>query len=110
MHTISFPLQVELSLPPRVQLTNRQLVVLRCDMPKIVEIKDKMGKPSLQEVISRLDLMFDNMVYRGEDKLNVVLASLSFCISQLSLEFGDKELSKLVDELLAQYIDKSANK
>ena len=51
-------------------------------MPKIVEIKDKMGKPSLQEVISRLDLMFDNMVYRGEDKLNVVLASLSFCISQ----------------------------
>jgi len=84
--------------------------VLRCDMPKIVEIKDKMGKPSLQEVISRLDLMFDNMVYRGEDKLNVVLASLSFCISQLSLEFGDKELSKLVDELLAQYIDKSANK
>tara|TARA_R100001126_G_scaffold89937_1_gene59000 strand:+ start:654 stop:893 length:240 start_codon:yes stop_codon:yes gene_type:complete len=79
-------------------------------MPKIVEIKHKQGKPSLQEVISRLDGMFDNMVYRGEDRLNVVLASLSFCISQLSLEFGDAEVSKLVDELLAQYIDKTANK
>jgi hypothetical protein len=79
-------------------------------MPKIVEIKHKQGKPSLQEVISRLDSMFDNMVYRGEDRLNVVLASLSFCISQLSLEFGDAEVSKLVDELLAQYIDKTAKK
>jgi len=79
-------------------------------MPKIVEIKDKMGKPTLQEVISRLDAMFENMVYRGEDKLNIILASISFCLSQLSLEFGDKEVAKLVDELLAQYIDKSANK
>tara|TARA_R110001592_G_C12586771_1_gene694131 strand:+ start:153 stop:473 length:321 start_codon:yes stop_codon:yes gene_type:complete len=85
-------------------------IVLRCDMPKIVEIKDKMGKPTLQEVISRLDAMFENMVYRGEDKLNIILASISFCLSQLSLEFGDKEVAKLVDELLAQYIDKSANK
>ena len=85
-------------------------IVLRCDMLKIVEIKDKMGKPSLQEVISRLDAMFDNMVYRGEDKLNIVLASLSFCISQLSIEFGDKEVARLVDELVAQYIDKSAKK
>ena len=50
------------------------------------------------------------MVYRGEDRLNVVLASLSFCISQLCLELGDKEVSKLVDELLAQYIDKTAKK
>tara|TARA_R110000751_G_scaffold12251_1_gene42195 strand:+ start:93 stop:332 length:240 start_codon:yes stop_codon:yes gene_type:complete len=79
-------------------------------MLKIVEIKDKMGKPSLQEVISRLDAMFENMVYRGEDKLNIVLASLSFCISQLSIEFGDKEVARLVDELVAQYIDKSAKK
>jgi hypothetical protein len=85
-------------------------IVLRCDMLKIVEIKDKMGKPSLQEVISRLDAMFENMVYRGEDKLNIVLASLSFCISQLSIEFGDKEVARLVDELVAQYIDKSAKK
>ena len=85
-------------------------IVLRCDMPKIVEIKDKMGKPTLQEVISRLDAMFENMVYRGEDKLNIILASISFCLSQLSLEFGDKEVAKLVDELLAQYIDKSAKK
>ena len=79
-------------------------------MPKIVEIKHKQGKPTLQEVIHRLDSMFDNMVYRGEDRLNVVLASLSFCISQLSIEFGDKEVSRLVEELLEQYIDKSANK
>jgi hypothetical protein len=79
-------------------------------MSKIVEIKHKQGKPTLQEVISRLDGMFNNMVYRGEDRLNIVLASLSFCISQLCLELGDKEVSKLVDELLEQYIDKTAKK
>ena len=79
-------------------------------MSKIVEIKHKHGKPTLQEVITRLDGMFDNMVYRGEERLNIVLASLSFCISQLCLELGDKEVSKLVDELLEQYIDKTAKK
>ena len=79
-------------------------------MSKIVEIKHKQGKPTLQEVITRLDGMFDNMVYRGEKRLNIVLASLSFCISQLCLELGDKEVSKLVDELLEQYIDKTAKK
>ena len=84
--------------------------MLSCDMSKIVEIKHKQGKPTLQEVISRLDGMFDNMVYRGEERLNIVLASLSFCISQLCLELGDKEVSKLVDELLEQYIDKTAKK
>ena len=79
-------------------------------MSKIVEIKHKQGKPTLQEVITRLDGMFDNMVYRGEDRLNVVLASLSFCISQLNVEFGDKEVIKVVQELLEQYIDKTAKK
>jgi hypothetical protein len=79
-------------------------------MPKIVEIKHKQGKPTLPELINRLDGLFDNMVYRGEDRLNIVLASLSFCISQLCLELGDKEVSKLVDELLEQYIDKTAKK
>ena len=79
-------------------------------MSKIVEIKHKQDKPTLQEVITRLDGMFDNMVYRGEERLNIVLASLSFCISQLCLELGDKEVSKLVDELLEQYIDKTAKK
>ena len=79
-------------------------------MSKIVEIKHKQGKPTLQEVISRLDGMFNNMGYRGEDRLNIVLASISFCISQLCLELGDKEVSKLVDELLEQYIDKTAKK
>ncbi len=79
-------------------------------MPKIVEIKDKMGKPTLQEVVKRLDAMFDNMVYRGEDRLNIALATISFCLAQLSLEFQDKEVAKLVDEVLAQYIDKTIPK
>ena len=79
-------------------------------MPKIVEIKDKMGKPTLQEVVKRLDAMFDNMVYRGEDRLNIALATISFCLAQLSLDFQDKEVAKLVDEILAQYIDKTVPK
>jgi len=79
-------------------------------MPKIVEIKDKMGKPTLQEVVKRLDAMFDNMVYRGEDRLNIALATISFCLAQLSLEFQDKEVAKLVDEVLTQYIDKTVPK
>lgn len=79
-------------------------------MPKIVEIKDKMGKPTLQEVVKRLDAMFDNMVYRGEDRLNIALATISFCLAQLSLDFKDKEVAKLVDEVLAQYIDKTVPK
>ena len=79
-------------------------------MPKIVEIKDKMGKPTLQEVVKRLDAMFDNMVYRGEDRLNIALATISFCLAQLSLEFQDKDVAKLVDEVLAQYIDKTIPK
>ena len=79
-------------------------------MPKIVEIKHKQGKPTLPELINRLDGLFDNMVYRGEDRLNIVLASLSFCIAQVSTEFEDKEVARLIDELLAQYIDKTANK
>jgi|TARA_R100001480_G_scaffold19336_2_gene28778 hypothetical protein len=79
-------------------------------MPKIVEIKDKMGKPTLQEVVKRLDAMFDNMVYRGEDRLNIALATISFCLAQLSLDFQDKEVAKLVDEVLAQYIDKTVPK
>ena len=79
-------------------------------MPKIVEIKDKMGKPTLQEVIQRLDAMFDNMVYRGEDRLNIALATISFCLAQLSLDFKDKEVAKLVDEVLMQYIDKTVPK
>ena len=79
-------------------------------MLKIVEIKDKMGKPTLQEVVKRLDAMFDNMVYRGEDRLNIALATISFCLAQLSLDFQDKEVAKLVDEVLAQYIDKTIPK
>ena len=79
-------------------------------MPKIVEIKDKMGKPTLQEVVKRLDAMFDNMVYRGEDRLNIALATISFCLAQLSLDFKDKEVAKLVDEVLTQYIDKTVPK
>jgi len=69
-----------------------------------------MGKPTLQEVVKRLDAMFDNMVYRGEDRLNIALATISFCLAQLSLEFQDKEVAKLVDEVLTQYIDKTVPK
>lgn len=69
-----------------------------------------MGKPTLQEVVKRLDAMFDNMVYRGEDRLNIALATISFCLAQLSLDFQDKEVAKLVDEVLAQYIDKTVPK
>mgnify|MGYP003140567832 FL=1 len=79
-------------------------------MPKIVEIKDKMGKPTLQEVVKRLDAMFENMVYRGEDRLNIALATISFCLAQLSLDFQEKEVAKLVDEVLTQYIDKTVPK
>ena len=79
-------------------------------MPKIVEIKDKMGKPTLQEVVKRLDAMFDNMVYRGEDRLNIALDTISFCLAQLSLQFQDKEVARLVDEVLTQYIDKTVPK
>jgi len=69
-----------------------------------------MGKPTLQEVVKRLDAMFDNMVYRGEDRLNIALATISFCLAQLSLDFQDKEVAKLVDEVLTQYIDKTVPK
>ena len=69
-----------------------------------------MGKPTLQEVVKRLDAMFDNMVYRGEDRLNIALATISFCLAQLSLEFQDKEVARLVDEVLTQYIDKTVPK
>ena len=61
-------------------------------MPKIVEIKDKMGKPTLQEVISRLDGMVENMVYRGESRLNIVLASLSFLSHRLVKSLKIKRL------------------
>lgn len=69
-----------------------------------------MGKPTLQEVVKRLDAMFDNMVYRGEDRLNIALATISFCLAQLSLDFQDKEVARLVDEVLTQYIDKTVPK
>ena len=93
-----------------VFLTRGISIVLSCDMPKIVEIKHKQGKPTLPELINRLDGLFYNMVYRGEDRLNVTLATISFCISVLSLELGDKEVAKIVDEVLAQYLDKKAKK
>lgn len=76
-------------------------------MPKLVAIKEKMGKPTLHEVCERLDVMFQNMEYRGEEKLNIVLAALSFCISQLNNEFDDQEVANLVVELLAKYADKT---
>ena len=79
-------------------------------MPKIVEIKDKQGKPTLHELIHRLNSMFESMVYRGEDKLNITLATISFCIAQLSDELGVKDVAQIVDQVLTQYLDKKVNK
>lgn len=77
---------------------------------KVVPITDKMTKPSLQEVIDRLNSLFTNLSYRGEDKLNIILTTISFSFSQLSLLLTEEEVANLVDELLAQYIDKTQNK
>ena len=74
---------------------------------KIGSNQRKDGETTLHEVCERLDVMFQNMEYRGEDKLNIVLAALSFCISQLNNEFDDQEVANLVVELLAKYADKT---
>ena len=47
---------------------------------KVVPIQSKMQKPTLAEVVSRLENLFNNYALRGEDKLSVVLTSLSYCV------------------------------
>ncbi len=79
-------------------------------MVKVVQIKDKQGKPSLHELVNRLDGMFENLIYRGEDSVNVLLASISYCIFKLNDELDDQEIIKTIDEVLSQYISKKTKK
>ena len=53
---------------------------------KVVPIQSKMTKPTLSEVVSKLESVFNNLTIRGEDKLNVVLTSLSYCVWYVDLE------------------------
>ena len=73
---------------------------------KVVPIQSKMTKPSLFEVVSSLDNVFNNFTIRGEDKLNIVLTSLSFCVWNLQKVVGDdKKMMGMLDEVLDQYVD-----
>jgi hypothetical protein len=74
---------------------------------KAVPIQSKMTKPTLSEVISRLENLFNNYTIRGEDKLNVVLTSLSYCIWNIQklVDNDDDKMLTLVDEILNQYVD-----
>jgi hypothetical protein len=66
-----------------------------------------MQKPTLAEVVSRLENLFNNYTLRGEDKLSVVLTSLSYCVWSLQklVEEDDDKLLHLVDEILNQYVE-----
>ena len=74
---------------------------------KVVPIQSKMKKPTLSEVVSSLERLFNNYTLRGEDKLSVVLTSLSFCVWNLQkiLDNDDPRLLELVDEILNQYVE-----
>lgn len=74
---------------------------------KVVPIQSKMQKPTLAEVVSRLENLFNNYALRGEDKLSVVLTSLSYCVWSLQklVEEDDDKLLHLVDEILNQYVE-----
>mgnify|MGYP003632284192 CR=1 FL=1 len=73
---------------------------------KAVPIQSKMTKPTLSEVVSRLENLFNNYTIRGEDKLNVVLTSLSYCIWNLQkLVDNDDDEMVMLDEVLDQYVD-----
>ena len=74
---------------------------------KVVPIQNKMTKPTLSEVVSSLENLFNNYTIRGEDKLNVVLTSLSYCIWNLQklVDDDDDKMLTLVDEILNQYVD-----
>jgi hypothetical protein len=67
---------------------------------KAVPIQSKMTKPTLSEVISRLENIFNNCTIRGEDKLQVVLTSLSYCIWNIQklVDNDDDKMLTLVDE------------
>ena len=75
---------------------------------KVVPIQSKMKKPTLQEMVSSLDSLFNNYTLRGEDKRNVVLTALSFSIWHLTkLVEKDDEMLGLVDGVLQSYVARS---
>ena len=77
---------------------------------KIVPIQSKMKKPTLSEVVGRLDSLFTNFNVRGEDKLHIALTSLSFCISQLQrIVDNDERMMVMLDEVIDQYVDLPEN-
>ena len=73
---------------------------------KVVPIKDKMARPTLQETVERLNSMFKGYEQRGEEKLTVVLSTLSYCIWNLQkITEDDQSTLSLIDEILNQYMD-----
>ena len=73
---------------------------------KVVPIKDKMARPTLQETVERLNSMFKGYEQRGEDKLTVVLSTLSYCIWNLQkITEDDQTTLSLIDEILNQYME-----
>ena len=73
---------------------------------KVVPIKDKMDRPTLQETVERLNHMFKGYEQRGEEKLTVVLSTLSYCIWNLQkITEDDQSTLGMVDEILNQYME-----
>ena len=73
---------------------------------KVVPIKDKIAIPTLQETVERLNHMFNGYEQRGEEKLTVVLSTLSYCIWNLQkITEDDQSTLSLIDEILNQYMD-----
>ena len=73
---------------------------------KVVPIKDKMDRPTLQETVERLNHMFKGYEQRGEEKLTVVLSTLSYCIWNLQkITEDDQSTLDMIDEILNQYME-----
>ena len=73
---------------------------------KVVPIKDKMARPTLQETVERLNHMFNGYEQRGEEKLTVVLSTLSYCIWNLQkITEDDQSTLNMIDEILNQYME-----
>ena len=73
---------------------------------KVVPIKDKMARPTLQETVERLNHMFIGYEQRGEEKLTVVLSTLSYCIWNLQkITEDDQSTLDMIDEILNQYME-----
>ena len=73
---------------------------------KVVPIQSKMKRPSLSEVVSRLENLFNNYTIRGESKRNVILTSLSYCVYSLQKDLNnDDKMMEMLDTILEQNID-----